>query len=188
ETFSGKISPKSDQYSLAIVYEELLTGQRPFNGKNARQLAQQHLQEEPDLRALPEGERPIVARALSKEPDKRFPTCLAFVRAIYSAVSRSSRPDILLPEPPRTGSHRPKTMVDIMEDVLLERALEPVEGASAEEVDLGAVVKNGHAGESGSSVSALGKTVAKPETGCLRPTLVLGLGNFGRRALLELRC
>ena len=26
----------SDQYSLAIVYQELLTGQRPFNGKNAR--------------------------------------------------------------------------------------------------------------------------------------------------------
>ena len=39
ETFSGKISEHSDQYSLAIVYQELLTGQRPFNGKNARQLA-----------------------------------------------------------------------------------------------------------------------------------------------------
>src|SRR5207302_2430558 len=34
ETFQGKISARSDQYSLAIVYAELLTGQRPFNGKN----------------------------------------------------------------------------------------------------------------------------------------------------------
>jgi serine/threonine protein kinase len=32
ETFSGTISGRSDQYSLAIVYQELLTGQRPFNG------------------------------------------------------------------------------------------------------------------------------------------------------------
>src|SRR6266700_8402184 len=30
ETFTGKISPQSDQYSLAIVYQEMLTGQRPF--------------------------------------------------------------------------------------------------------------------------------------------------------------
>src|SRR5437868_11230991 len=35
ETFSGKITETSDQYSLAIVYQELLTGQRPFAGKNA---------------------------------------------------------------------------------------------------------------------------------------------------------
>src|SRR2546421_3059817 len=43
ETFSGKISAHSDQYSLGIVYQELLTGHRPFDGKNIRQLAQQHM-------------------------------------------------------------------------------------------------------------------------------------------------
>src|SRR5689334_6666557 len=43
ETFTSEISCNSDQYSLAIVYQELLTGHRPFNGKNARQLAQQHM-------------------------------------------------------------------------------------------------------------------------------------------------
>src|SRR5207253_7630534 len=68
ETFSNKISDKSDQYSLAIVYQELLTSQRPFNGKNARALAQQHINEPPELRCLPEAERPLVARALAKDP------------------------------------------------------------------------------------------------------------------------
>src|SRR5438874_2176087 len=85
ETFTNSISERSDQYSLAIVYQELLTGQRPFNGKNARQLAHQHLNEEPDLRVLPEAERPVLARALSKEPGKPFPNCIAFVRALYNA-------------------------------------------------------------------------------------------------------
>src|SRR6516165_3438017 len=47
ETFSGSISGSSDQYSLAIVYQELLTGQRPLAGKNARQLAHQHMHEQP---------------------------------------------------------------------------------------------------------------------------------------------
>src|SRR5438067_10939430 len=92
ETFSGAISDRSDQYSLAIVYQELLTGHRPFNGKNARQLAQQHLQEEPDLRALPEAERPIIGRSLSKDPAKRFPSCMALLKALYSA-SLPERPE-----------------------------------------------------------------------------------------------
>src|SRR5208282_1529764 len=37
ETFDGWVSRFCDQYSLAIVYQELLTGQRPFDGTNARQ-------------------------------------------------------------------------------------------------------------------------------------------------------
>src|SRR6476620_11193538 len=45
ETFTNGLSDRSDQYSLAIVYQELLTGQRPFNGKSPRQLAHQHLNE-----------------------------------------------------------------------------------------------------------------------------------------------
>ena len=77
---------RSDQYSLAIVYQELLTGQRPFNGKNARLLAQQHLSERPELRALPEPDRPIVERAFSKDPNNRFPNCIAFIRALYNAT------------------------------------------------------------------------------------------------------
>src|SRR2546421_6460397 len=104
ETFVGKISENSDQYSLAIVYQELLTGTRPFNGKNVRQLAQQHLQEEPDLRALPEADRPMVARALSKDPAKRFPSCSAFYKAIYKARSTSRVIEPSLAEPALAGA------------------------------------------------------------------------------------
>lgn len=82
ETFDGWLSRYSDQYSLAIVFQELLTGQRPFAGGTMRQLVLQHLQQEPDLSSLPNVDRPAVARALSKNPDERFPTCLDFVRAL----------------------------------------------------------------------------------------------------------
>ena len=37
ETFDGWLSRFSDQYSLAIVYQEILTGQRPFSGSTMRQ-------------------------------------------------------------------------------------------------------------------------------------------------------
>ena len=36
--------------------------------------------------------------------------------------------------------------------------------------------------------SELGRTVAQPASGALRPTIIVGVGNFGRRALIELRC
>ncbi|HZY91069.1 MAG TPA: protein kinase [Gemmataceae bacterium] len=85
ETFLGKITLYSDQYSLAISYQEMLTGTFPFAGKNSRQLALLHMTGEPDLTALPEADRAAVARALSKEARERFGCCFDFVRALQAA-------------------------------------------------------------------------------------------------------
>jgi serine/threonine protein kinase len=85
ETFDGWVSRFCDQYSLAIVYQELLTGQRPFNGTNVRQLILQHLQMEPVLSPLPPADQPIIGRALSKSPEERFPTCREMVNLLRLA-------------------------------------------------------------------------------------------------------
>src|SRR4051794_11380206 len=77
ELFQGKLSRHCDQYSLAIVYQELLTGTLPFAGRNSRQLLLQHLQSEPVLDSLSAGDRPIIARALAKNPDHRYSSCMA---------------------------------------------------------------------------------------------------------------
>jgi serine/threonine protein kinase len=87
ETFDGWVSRFSDQYSLAIVFQEMLTGQRPFAGTTVRQLVLQHLQAQPDLSALPPHDRPAVARALAKNPDDRYPTCLEFAKDLRRAVA-----------------------------------------------------------------------------------------------------
>ncbi|HKI37897.1 MAG TPA: protein kinase [Gemmataceae bacterium] len=92
EVFAGSISPHSDQYSLAAVYHELLTGAVPFAGKNARQLMLQHTRDAPDLGRLPPADRPVVARALAKVPGERFASCLEFVRALQGGrPARSDR-------------------------------------------------------------------------------------------------
>jgi hypothetical protein len=171
ETFSGKISQRSDQYSLAIVYQELLTGQRPFTGKNPRQLAQQHLQGEPELRSLPECERAAVGRALSKDPHKRFPNCLAFVRALYTA-SHKGRAEVVIAK-----DSRARGLTDTMEHIQLEELPDEVQTGDSPltpgELD---------------DASLVGMTVAQPESGALRPTVLIGVGSFGRRILRELRC
>ncbi len=183
ETFLGKISPHSDQYSLAIVYQEMLTGHRPFQAKNIRQMAQQHLQSEPDLRSLPEAERPVMARALSKDPTKRFPSCLAFIKALHLARASLRKIETAA----KNGAHRPKTMADTMEDVFLEGpdfiAAEPAAPAAA-----AVAVARRTASDPAVEVGDLGVTVMQPDHGALRPTLVIGLGAFGRKALMELRC
>jgi hypothetical protein len=89
ELFQGKPSRFSDQYSLAIVYQELLTGHLPFQGKNARQLLLQHTTEEPDLEGLPPGDRRAVACALAKKPKHRFASCMDFVAALLANSSAS---------------------------------------------------------------------------------------------------
>ena len=92
EVLQGRASPFSDQYSLAIVYQELLTGTLPFVGKNSRSLAMQHLMAEPAVDAVPVKDAAIVAKALSKEPTKRFPSCLAFVQALLTGEINAQPP------------------------------------------------------------------------------------------------
>jgi hypothetical protein len=177
ETFESKISTRSDQYSLAIVFTELLTGQRPFNGKNARTLAHQHINEEPELRMLPEADRPVLARALSKDPNKRFPSCMAFVRALHLARVPATRAEINLQDEMGPPADAPASR--LLDDFALD-------GHDLEVVDLKTPADLQEL--SPDEVSALGLTMALPQTGALRPTLLVGLGSQGRRALLELRC
>jgi len=82
ETFDGRISRFSDQYSLAIVYQELLTGVRPFAGSTMRQLILQHLQGTPNVEPLPVADRVVILRALAKNPDERFPSCIEMIKAL----------------------------------------------------------------------------------------------------------
>lgn len=84
EVLVGKVDIRSDQYSLALVYAELLTGRFPYPGRSAHQIMLQHIQGTPDLSGLPPTDRGAVERALAKDPSQRFPSCLAFVRELTS--------------------------------------------------------------------------------------------------------
>ncbi|MEM0927373.1 MAG: tubulin-like doman-containing protein, partial [Planctomycetota bacterium] len=87
EVFDGKPSLHSDQYSLAVMYQELLTSTRPFAGRTIAQLATQHVHNAPNLKPLPPGDRPSVARALEKSPDRRFGSCTEFVEKLFQPTT-----------------------------------------------------------------------------------------------------
>ncbi len=92
EAFDGKASRQSDQYSLAIVYQEMLTGSLPFPGLTAVQLAVQHMHSPPLLNSLPAADRPAIARALSKLPVQRFSSCREMVDHLAGAAERKDSP------------------------------------------------------------------------------------------------
>ena len=99
ESFVGKITLFSDQYSLAIAYHELLTGTFPFDGKNFRQLAMQHSRRSRTWSRLSAADRPIVARALAKNPRQRFSSSTEFIEALRAIASP--------PPPPRISRRIP---------------------------------------------------------------------------------
>jgi serine/threonine protein kinase len=86
ELFNGQASGKSDQYALAISYCQLRGGRLPFEGTIA-QLMAGHLNKDPDISMIPEAERPIVARALAKDPADRWPDCRSFAQALSQVGS-----------------------------------------------------------------------------------------------------
>lgn len=81
-------SPGTDQYSLAISYYELRTGELPF-GESASpaSVIAAHLQGHLDLSALPEPERLVIQRATALNPEHRYRTTQEMVKALRNAVT-----------------------------------------------------------------------------------------------------
>jgi eukaryotic-like serine/threonine-protein kinase len=98
-----KLDGRSDFFSLAVVFYELLTGSRPFPGDTITTLVYQILHVEPrdplKLRAdLPPSTRDVFTRLLAKSPAKRPATGKEFLREIgtiekeIEAVHLQTRP------------------------------------------------------------------------------------------------
>jgi hypothetical protein len=95
EVFEGRPTKYSDQFSLAVVFVELLCGTPPFDAKSPAQFAAQHvLGTKPHLDQLTPADRAVVARALSKKPEDRFPNCRSFVDCLTAGSILATPPEI----------------------------------------------------------------------------------------------
>src|SRR5262249_13818555 len=89
EVWRRKVSEQSDQYSLAMSYIELRLD-RSFS-HDMMEIMLDHLERTPDLNPLPEPEQDVLKKSLSKDPAKRYPSCLAFVQALERAVAHGAQ-------------------------------------------------------------------------------------------------
>jgi eukaryotic-like serine/threonine-protein kinase len=63
---------RSDVYSLGVVLFELFAGRVPFRAETPVATLLEHLEKPPPLEQLPDDLRPVLSRALAKDPRKRF--------------------------------------------------------------------------------------------------------------------
>lgn len=89
EQILGKPVTASDQYALAVVVYEWLSGDRPFLGTFTEVASQHMFAPPPPLRqrvpSLPPSFEEIIMIALAKDPQQRFDTIQAFAHAFEQA-------------------------------------------------------------------------------------------------------
>ncbi len=86
EVWKRKVNLHSDQYSLAATYVHARLGRPLFAATSIGELCIMHLQETPNLDPLKPAEQKVLLRALAKAPEDRFPSCVAFAKALREAV------------------------------------------------------------------------------------------------------
>ncbi len=99
EQWEGTPLPATDQYALAIMAYELLTGRTPFQG-GITQVMYQHLTVQPQPPSaynslIPSDISEVVLLALAKKPESRFQSVSAFANAFQQAVQSTDAPTIL---------------------------------------------------------------------------------------------
>jgi len=91
EFWKGAAVPASDQYALALIIYEMITGVLPFQGEAPEQLFYQHMYVEPPLPStmnpsISEEIDAVLLRALAKNPANRYSSVAAFAKAFRQAL------------------------------------------------------------------------------------------------------
>jgi serine/threonine-protein kinase len=107
------VDGRSDQFSLAVIAFEMLTGEKPYTGEHLTTVVYKIVAEEPPAphrinSTLGGAIEAVLRRGLSKKPDARYPTCQEFTEALEQACTASKGWQIL----PRGGSLNAPTVAD----------------------------------------------------------------------------
>lgn len=88
EQFRGEATRRSDQYALACIAYEMMTGRPPFTARTAAMLGLKHIHEAPTAPSLLNPQIPFqveraILKALEKRRINRFSNVPTFIRALY---------------------------------------------------------------------------------------------------------
>jgi serine/threonine-protein kinase len=126
EQAMGKpLDARADQYALACIAFEMLTGRVPFKADTPLAVLHQHVAVPPDpvtsfVGGLPPGVDDVLARALAKNPAYRYGSCTELVSALAavfglslgSAVGVSAPTRAVPPPPPAPTLHGAPTVLE----------------------------------------------------------------------------
>ncbi|MCD4752071.1 MAG: SUMF1/EgtB/PvdO family nonheme iron enzyme [Anaerolineaceae bacterium] len=93
ELIAGDAGPQTDQYALAVVFFELVTGKKPFQGRTPMEtMTMQKYEPLPDPRSLVPGLAQstcsFLKKALAKASEERFSDMKTFIQDMYKQENR----------------------------------------------------------------------------------------------------
>jgi len=107
EQWEGTPVMATDQYALAVMAYELLTGTPPFQGGVGQMMYQHfHVQPQPPSTRnprIPQELDLVLLRALAKKPEERFPSIAAFGQAFQQALQNMSTSTLARVPPPKVS-------------------------------------------------------------------------------------
>ncbi|HEY8923658.1 MAG TPA: serine/threonine-protein kinase [Polyangia bacterium] len=116
---AAAVDAATDQFALAVMTYEMLTGRVPFEGKTIEAVITQVLTGEPAPIGINAEVDAVVRRGLAKSPNDRYPSVIAFARALRTAVTRAGQgqvdpatvasptePEVMMGEVARVGMTR----------------------------------------------------------------------------------
>lgn len=86
EISHGRYGREVDVYAVAVMLFEMLTGKVPFDGETTGEILMKQLSEKPNLSILPQKFRPVLKRALEKDPLKRTSTVKKLAEEFEAAL------------------------------------------------------------------------------------------------------
>jgi serine/threonine protein kinase len=118
----NQVDGRADQYALACAAYEMLSGEPPFTGDDVAVLGGHLNLPAPALTSrqprLPAAVDAVFARALAKDPARRYPSCREFSDALRGALSPApptrpipGGPPLTLDPPPRPNRGRTRAII-----------------------------------------------------------------------------
>lgn len=110
EISTGNYNKSIDIYACGVILHEMLTGKIPFDGESDGEILMKHLTATPNLTGVPAVFRPVIEKALEKNPLKRYSTMPEMARAVEAVYPTQggpiappqARPAVELKEEPQT--------------------------------------------------------------------------------------
>ena len=108
------VDGRSDQFSLAVIAYEMLTGEKPYTGEQLTTVVYKIVAEEPvpphHLNpSLSTGIENVLRKGLAKKPDGRYRNCQDFIQSLEKACGASKGWKLM----PRGGLLNAQTMADV---------------------------------------------------------------------------
>jgi beta-lactam-binding protein with PASTA domain/tRNA A-37 threonylcarbamoyl transferase component Bud32 len=114
------VDARSDIYSAACVFYELVTGRPPFTGDSPVSIAYQHVRETPvppsryNPEISPDVDR-VILTGLAKDRETRYPSATAFSRDIATVVA-GRRPQLVEGDPQPTSDAEATTVLSPVDE------------------------------------------------------------------------